>query len=263
MILVVTVARCPSNPQLISMGHSPAVVLDPTVHVQETLPSGAALGSRPEAELGPDLYWTMILHSVPGDVLADRVALFPRGMGEVRETITTKMAGEIVREGTGAMVAVASGVVVEVGKGAGSALGAGVAVGWGAGVGEDVGAGVGVGGELWAGTPVAVGDAVAARVGSRVAVGAGTVVEDGEGAGSGVVVVTGGANFSVASWDAAGTVVAVTRGVTPGGSGVPVGCDGEHPRRANVGTALARVTIMTRGRPRKKLRPFRLSRDQR
>ncbi len=144
------------------MGQSPGVVLPPTLQVQETSPSpSACFGTRPAAELGPDLYMTLISQLAPGDVWASSVASLPRAMGEVRELISTASAG-LSETGVGVGVTVGVGVGEGVGSLGGVEVGVGVLVGAGVDVGANVGAGftvsVGGGVDVDVGIVVGIGD---------------------------------------------------------------------------------------------------------
>jgi hypothetical protein len=64
------IARVVAVPQRTSIGHSPTVVLPPTVHVQVTAPDASAVFAvSPAAELGPLAYVTVIEQLALGIVL--------------------------------------------------------------------------------------------------------------------------------------------------------------------------------------------------
>ena len=190
----------PSDAQITSMGQLPGVVLPPTVQVQEMLPEGSAcFCSRPLALLGPDLYLTVMLHSALGAVRAFNVASFPRVIGDVMETISTKEAG------SGAEVG--AGVFRGADAGAGWGVGDGVAVGEGLGAGSRLAVGEGVGGT----TEVEVGDGDGEGVGDGV--GAEVAMDEGLGGGEDTGLGSGGA-------------VAVGVGRTDSRPGTPVPMNG-------------------------------------
>ena len=94
-------------------GQLPGVVREPTVQLQDTVPLAlAALGPRPAALEGPDLYSTTTVQAAPAIVRAPTVAVAPRLMGEVRLVIATviaPLAGAVLGRGVAAGFAVAAG----------------------------------------------------------------------------------------------------------------------------------------------------------
>jgi hypothetical protein len=188
------VARAEPAPHLTSIGHSPGVVAVPMfqVHVAEPFAS-ADFGTSPCAELGPDLYVTVIEHAALGRVAIVTVPVLPRATGE--RTLTKRT------NATGAGATVRAGV--------GGAVGAGATVGAAVTTGLAVGAAVAavVGGAVGAGVTVTVGaGAVAAVVGAAIAAGVGAVVAAAVAATGALVAASFGAGASVAVVEPATTV---------------------------------------------------------
>jgi hypothetical protein len=94
-------------------GQLPRVVRVLTVQLQDTVPLAlAALGPRPAALDGPDLYCTTTVQAAPAAVFAPTVAVDPRLIGEVRLVIATVIApltGAVLGRGVAAGFAVAAG----------------------------------------------------------------------------------------------------------------------------------------------------------
>jgi hypothetical protein len=118
--------------QVTVTGQLPAVVREPTFHVQEAIPLlFAVLGPSPAAFEGPDLYSTTIVQEAPALVRTVAVAFDPGETGEVSElNVSARLGG---------------GVGFGVGRGVGLGVGAGVGFGVGLGVGAGVAAGDGLG----------------------------------------------------------------------------------------------------------------------
>ena len=100
----------------------PGFVVDPTFHVQDTIPSAPAVGvvlSPAAADTVPDGQVTLAEQTAPGDVTALMLAVEPgiAGSGRLRNVTEMEPAG-----GTGVGRAVAGGVAAP-----GAAVAAGVA----------------------------------------------------------------------------------------------------------------------------------------